>query len=203
MLDDLHFRVALIVIATLHLIAATVLLGRAKADTPLSSARAEGPLLAWSAAIAMTVYALGAAVWLFQTHWILWVSLPLPDYLRWCGAPTMALGAALHLWGARHLGANFTETIETRTFHELVTTGPYRWVRHPLYLGDMIETLGVALLSANVVVVAGATAFWWVVVLRTPREEALLAEALGAPYLAYQSRTGRFLPRFLRPPTSA
>ena len=110
----------------------------------------------------------------------------------------MVLGSALHLWGMAHLGKNLTISISTRAGHSLITGGPFSWVRHPLYVGGMIESLGVCLLLSNWVVALCAGAFWALVAIRTPLEEQVLRETFGEAYDIYCARVGRFLPRFWR-----
>jgi protein-S-isoprenylcysteine O-methyltransferase Ste14 len=81
--------------------------------------------------------------------------------------------------------------------HELVTTGPYRYVRHPVYGAFTAVVAGLGLvfrsyLLAGVAAVWLVTALWW-----ARAEEALLSspEGLGDAYRIYSERTGRFLPR--------
>ena len=88
-----------------------------------------------------------------------------------------------------------TATSATRTDHELVTAGPYRWIRHPLYTAGFGFWTGIVLLTGS----------WLLAVLfvpvvlglrrRTVLEEARLVEEFGDDYRAYAARTGRYLPR--------
>jgi len=88
-----------------------------------------------------------------------------------------------------------SETVLTKERHELVTSGPYRWVRHPLYGTGIALFLSVGLMAANAFLL-----LWTVVALVSirlivvPREEAALVEAFGQEYQSYQSRTGSLLP---------
>ena len=194
MYTDLSYRIVLIALATGHLLLSRRYMQRAQAGATLFQKREEGPLLAGAAALCFAGYALGVLVLLINPTWMAWAAMPLPGSLRWCGAPLMALGAALHLWGAHHLGANLTVTISTRAGHTLVTSGPFQWVRHPLYSGGMLESIGVCLLLGSGVVAVFAAGFWGVVVWRTRLEEDALVVAFGEPYRAYRERVGRFVP---------
>jgi len=121
--------------------------------------------------------------------------LSFPWWLRWTGAALFAAADLLFLQVHRHLGANFYANLKLRKGHELVTTGPYRWVRHPMYLGLYLNHLGVFLLTANWFI--GATwlvGFTLIMVYRLPREEAMMLGKFGAEYELYRKRTGRFLP---------
>ncbi|MEB3222726.1 MAG: isoprenylcysteine carboxylmethyltransferase family protein [Candidatus Sericytochromatia bacterium] len=82
---------------------------------------------------------------------------------------------------------------------EIVTWGPYAWVRHPFYLGYLLAA-GAAALLAPGPIMAGWVGYTWAVLARTARREErrLLASALGAEYAPYMARTGRFLPGWRR-----
>jgi protein-S-isoprenylcysteine O-methyltransferase len=80
--------------------------------------------------------------------------------------------------------------------HDLVRHGPYRFLRHPLYSGDLAMLLGAALGTVNMLLLA----LWPVSALGTyfltRQEDALLASKFGAAYETYARRTGRLMPRF-------
>ena len=196
MYTDLPFRLAIVIIAILQLAISRRYLHAADAEKSIAQPRAEGPLLAWSAGLFIAAYGICVFLWLLNPAWMAWASISFPAGLRWSGAPCMALGASLHLWGTHHLGRNLTVTISTRADHALISSGPYRWVRHPLYTGGMVESLGVALLVANWAVAVSAVAFWVVVALRTAKEEAVLEQTFGENYRDYRRRVGRFLPQW-------
>ena len=73
----------------------------------------------------------GLLAFLIAPSWMAWSSVPLPVPLRWLGVGLGIVAAALLIWTFRNLGKNLTDTVVTRKDHTLVTTGPYRWVRHP------------------------------------------------------------------------
>ncbi|HYB90653.1 MAG TPA: isoprenylcysteine carboxylmethyltransferase family protein [Candidatus Binataceae bacterium] len=125
-----------------------------------------------------------------------WAALPLPGWLRWLGAPVGAVGVA-GLWRVhRELGRNFRGTLHLRPEHRLVTSGPYRWVRHPMYTAIYAILISFLLLSANWFIGGGFIAvFTAVIVSRLPREEAVMTARFGDEYRAYMARTGRLLPR--------
>lgn len=192
---DLSYRIAMVALSAAHLVVSRRYMKRSGAGATLFQKRDEGLLLAWAAAICFAGYALSVLLILLNPAWMAWGALPLSGVVRWSGAPLMALGAALHVWGAHHLGANLTVTISTRNGHTLVTSGPFRWVRHPLYSGGMLESMGVCLLLANGAVVAFAVGFWGLVIWRTPLEEARLEAVFGEAYRDYRSHVGRFVPK--------
>ena len=126
-----------------------------------------------------------------------WAAIELPTALRWVGVGLGATTVPTVYWVLSTLGSNVSETVLTKERHELVTSGPYRWVRHPLYGTGIALFLSVGLMAAN------AFLLLWTVValvairfLVVPREEAALVQAFGREYENYQSRTGSLFPRF-------
>ena len=109
------------------------------------------------------------------------------------------LGIAVLLWASRVMGGYLA--IEGLTpAHELVTRGPYRYVRHPVYASFMAIGAGTALVFRSYLllgpfVLLVTTGLWWV-----RAEERLLAshDGFGDAYRAYAARTGRLLPRLRR-----
>lgn len=94
------------------------------------------------------------------------------------------------------IGDNISETILTKSTHQLVTHGPYRWIRHPLYAFALLLLLPLGLLASNWFLLLfpciRAVVFRWVVI---PREEANLIKLFGKQYETYRERTGALLPR--------
>ena len=125
-----------------------------------------------------------------------WASLELPSWLRWVGAG-LALGCLPLLWWVfRSIGDNISETVLTKVDHQLVTLGPYRWVRHPLYSASLLMFFSLGLMAASWLIMllaaTGAVIFRLVVI---PKEEGRLIQAFGEDYQAYRSQTGAMLPR--------
>ncbi len=131
-------------------------------------------------------------------HWGGWPRLPLPDWLRQAGLLLGFFCAAGNWWVLSTLGKNVSETVLTKRDHELVTGGPYRWVRHPLYASGVVLLSSFTLISANlfllVLTVLVAALFRTIVI---PREEAHLEDRFGKRYREYRNRTGALLPRLL------
>lgn len=124
-----------------------------------------------------------------------WSALPLPRWSRWLGAGALAY----LLWVHGALGANFSSTLHVTDRHTLVTQGPYRRVRHPMYTTFYLLLTAFFLLSANwfigLVWLGGLSL---VVAARIGKEEAVMIERFGDQYREYMGRTGRFLPRLKR-----
>ena len=111
------------------------------------------------------------------------------------GAALGGMGAGLLLWTFRTLGPNLTDTVVTRKAHTLVTRGPYRWVRHPLYDSAAALIVAMSLMAANWSVLVVGAFVLLLLIARTRTEEQKLRARFGESYRAYESRTGRFFPR--------
>ena len=124
-----------------------------------------------------------------------WSKIDLPSWLKILGM-ILATVCVLWLWWVFHtIGNNISETVLTKDSHELITSGPYRWIRHPLYAGALLLLFSLSLIFADWVVfafaLAGLLSFRLLII---PVEEDHLLEAFGEDYECYQSRTGALLP---------
>lgn len=137
---------------------------------------------------------LGVWIYMINPAWMSWSALELPLWVRWTGVGMVILAIPLIHWMFSSLGKNATDTVAIRERHSLVTHGPYRYVRHPMYSLSFLYFIGYSLLAANWFI--GTTGLIALVMLmvRTPVEEAKLEEAFGDEYRMYASRTARFIP---------
>jgi protein-S-isoprenylcysteine O-methyltransferase Ste14 len=133
---------------------------------------------------------------LIQPRWVAFAHVDLPGWLRLAGIPLGFSGIALFAWMLVHLGLNVTSTSRPRQSAKLVTSGPYRWIRHPMYTFTLVLLLSASLLTASGVVAVGGLIMFALLAARSGLEEQRLGEKFGEAYRAYQRRTGRFLPRW-------
>jgi protein-S-isoprenylcysteine O-methyltransferase Ste14 len=137
----------------------------------------------------------GLLAFLIDPRWLAWSSVSLPVGLRWAGVGLGVVAGVLLIWALRKLGTNLTDTVVTRKGHTLVTTGPYRWVRHPFYVYCALAVLATSLAAANWFLLATGGAVLLLLVARTRIEEEKRIERFGDDYREYMRRTGRFFPR--------
>ena len=123
-------------------------------------------------------------------------SIPFPLWLRWLGVLTLAGGITLLGLSHHHLGRSFHSLIVSKAERVLVDTGPYRWIRHPIYTAYLVNYVSGGLVAGNLVLTFVPVIFYGVLVLmRVDKEEALLREEFGPRYQDYIDRTGRLLPK--------
>lgn len=132
-------------------------------------------------------------VWPPLMEWGQWT---LGAEVRWSGLLIALVGVAFLVWVQKHLSRNFTGTVQIRPGGSVVTTGPYAYVRHPMYWSLLLIGGGLFLLTANWFLGGGfLLIILTVIILRTPIEEAALLKAYGDEYAEYAKRTGRFFPK--------
>lgn len=158
--------------------------------------RSEDPApIHWTIRGLWLVLVASLVLYLAVPGWVGPVVLEHPTWLRIGGLALAGLDLGLVVWTLGSLGSNITATSITREEHELVTHGPYRWVRHPLYTSGTILWISVWAFSGLLIFLAIMVASLSVVLWRLPREEAELEERFGETYLSYKERTGALLPR--------
>ena len=130
------------------------------------------------------------------TPWLAFADYHLPTWAPWCGASLMVFSLWLFWRSHADLGLNWSQTLEIRKAHQLVTHGVYRSVRHPMYASIWLWCLAQGLLLANWLAgwYAGA-AFAVMYFVRTPREERMMCDSFGEEYHQYMRQTGRLFPR--------
>jgi protein-S-isoprenylcysteine O-methyltransferase Ste14 len=116
------------------------------------------------------------------------------DAVRWLGVVLFAAGGALRIWPVFVLGHRFSGLVAIQPGHTLVTGGVYGVIRHPSYLGLLINSLGWALAFRSMVGVLLTALTIPPLIARIRAEERLLHTQFGDEYDAYRSRTWRLLP---------
>lgn len=116
------------------------------------------------------------------------------EVIRWLGVALFAAGGALRMWPVFVLGHRFSGLVAIQPGHTLVTTGIYSVIRHPSYLGLLINSLGWGLAFRSGVGVALTALTIVPLVARIRAEERLLHAQFGADYVAYRARTSRLIP---------
>jgi protein-S-isoprenylcysteine O-methyltransferase Ste14 len=123
--------------------------------------------------------------------------LPWSAAAYWVGATLTALGLLFAVWARRRLGRNWSGSVTVKADHELVTGGPYRYVRHPIYSGLLLGFVGSAIARDEwrgwVAVLLGLAAFS----MKLRLEERRMRQIFGAAYEAYAARVSALIPGVL------
>lgn len=107
----------------------------------------------------------------------------------------MALaGLAVMLWARVTIGRNWSGGVVLKENHQLVTSGPYRFVRHPIYSGLLLLTLGWAVLRGSVVGFLGPIVLFFLFWIKSRAEERLMIDHFGEAYLEYRARVKALIP---------
>lgn len=114
------------------------------------------------------------------------------------GACTMLLGIALALWAQSVMGHLWIPGIGTHKGHKLVTSGPFGYIRHPIYTGIGLMAIGSVILSMNPFMLGFSGLLWLSVAIRVPHEEMLMHQKFKKRWERYVESTGLFIPRFRR-----
>ncbi|HEY2445395.1 MAG TPA: isoprenylcysteine carboxylmethyltransferase family protein [Rhizomicrobium sp.] len=117
------------------------------------------------------------------------------DAIRWIGVALFAIGGAVRLWPVHVLGYRFSGLVAIQPGHRLVTDGIYGTIRHPSYLGLLVNGLGWSLAFRSGAGVLLTLLFVPALLARIHAEENLLHEYFGAEYDAYRARTWRLIPK--------
>ncbi len=169
---------------------------RARQATGTIERRQEGGVFLLLRALVALPLLLSILAYVVNPRWMAWSSVALPEWLRWIGAGAGALTVPSALWVFRSIGSNISETVLTKEAHKLVTAGPYRWVRHPLYTTGLALLLSIGLMAANHLILSlAALALVLILSVVIPKEEKNLLRVFPGEYAAYRRRTGRLLPR--------
>src|ERR1700723_219986 len=129
--------------------------------------------------------------WLYLQLW------PVGFWPFWLGPAVTVAGLLFAVWARKYLGRNWSRSVTIKQGHELITTGPYAVVRHPIYTGILTGFLGMAIAISQVrgfiVVVLILFAYW----LKLRMEEGFMRSQFGETYATYAHQTAALMPYLL------
>jgi protein-S-isoprenylcysteine O-methyltransferase Ste14 len=120
-----------------------------------------------------------------------------PDafWIAQVGATLTAAGIAFAIWARVHIGRNWSGQVMIKQDHELIRTGPYSRIRHPIYTGLLLALLGTAFAMGQYRAILGFVLIAVGFIYKAKREEQLLTEHFGPAFDEHKRHTGFFLPR--------
>jgi protein-S-isoprenylcysteine O-methyltransferase Ste14 len=125
------------------------------------------------------------------TGWFLPLTFP---FAMGVGVTIQAASLLLAIWARRHLGRNWSAEVRIAVGHQLVRTGPYRWLRHPIYTAMLGMFLGTAIACGQYHALLGLMLLVIVYLRKTRLEEQILQQTFGAEYDAYRRGTWALVP---------
>ena len=134
--------------------------------------------------------------YVINPQWLSWASLSFPLWLRWLGVGIALIGFALLQWAQVTLGRSWSDTPRMLKDQALITSGPYQFIRHPIYTAFILILGSTLFISSNWLI-----GFTWAgmtvldIASRIGFEESLMLEFFGDQYREYMKKTGRLLPR--------
>ncbi len=153
--------------------------------------------------LAMMIYEILTFIaYVFFYKWIPWEIThiaQIPSWLRWIGLP-LGIGALIYFIIIHEaLGKNFSPKLRIKKEQTLITSGPYKRIRHPMYVAFLLLHIAVFLIVSNWII--GVT--WMVflitiIIVRVKPEEDMMLERFGDEYSQYMKRTWRFFPKFTK-----
>lgn len=129
--------------------------------------------------------------------YIFWGIIAIPWTAKLIGLFFLAAGLWLKIWSYKSLGKNWSAKINIYNDHFLVKTGPYKWIRHPVYDSYLLTFIGGFLISGDCLVLIIGVGYFFLNVARAYEEEKLLGDKFKKEYQSYHNKTGMFLPAFL------
>ena len=131
--------------------------------------------------------------------WLAFASLSFPVWPRWAGVALALAGFALLQWAQVTLGKSWSDTPRMMKEQTLITSGPYQFIRHPIYTAFILILGSMLLISANWLI---GLAWIGMTIMeaasRVDFEESLMLEYFGDQYREYIKKTGRLLPRLMQ-----
>lgn len=121
--------------------------------------------------------------------------LPDQPWIGVLGAALALAGVAFAIWARWHIGKNWSGTVTIKQEHELIRTGPYRHIRHPIYTGILLAVVGTVIAIGEYRALVGFGVILIGFIAKAKREESFLATQFGPAFDEHRRQTGFFLPR--------
>jgi len=153
---------------------------------PSASSQLKYSLLTWAGAVLLFMHPRSASG-LLQP-------LVSSSALSWTGVALVAIGLGFSVWARVHLGRLWSARVTLKEGHAIVRTGPYGFVRHPIYTGLVIAILGTLLTEITVAAMAGVVLITTGFVIKLRQEERLLTDHFGAAYDVYRAEVRGLIP---------
>jgi protein-S-isoprenylcysteine O-methyltransferase Ste14 len=112
------------------------------------------------------------------------------------GIALTAVGVTFAIWARLYIGENWSSAAAVKVNHELIRTGPYAWVRHPIYSGLLLAAIGTSLVRDEVRGLLALPIVWFGFWIKSRIEEQFMLKTFGPAYAEYSRSTGALIPKF-------
>ena len=116
------------------------------------------------------------------------------EVVRWFDMSLTAAGLCFTVWARTNLGRNWSGFVTLKKDHKLIRTGPYKFVRHPIYTGLLMAAIGSAFVASRPAAVVGVCLVLVAFLIKIRHEESLLTQEFGYEYRTYKSEVAALIP---------
>jgi protein-S-isoprenylcysteine O-methyltransferase Ste14 len=152
-----------------------------------------------SSRLSYTVLTVAAALAMFSgdvpREWLRIRIFPANLWIEVLGIALTAAGIGFAIWARIYLGGNWSGSVTVKVGHQLVRSGPYRWVRHPIYSGMILGMLGTAIVRGQVRGLVAVALLYIGFTIKSRIEERVMMSTFGAEYDEYSRTTGAIVPK--------
>jgi protein-S-isoprenylcysteine O-methyltransferase Ste14 len=127
--------------------------------------------------------------------WLHFRLLPDAPYVWWAGLLITAVGMAIAIWARLTLGTDWSGMVTLKENHELIRTGLYSRIRHPIYTGILLGLVGSGMIRGQLRDLIGFVFLLTTLHFKAKREEVFLHQEFGSSFVEHQRRTSMFLPK--------
>lgn len=192
-MSEINFKIIFVVLWVLYILI------RAPFDTIYKQEEKIKTIRSAKEKILLVLMSLGLLVvpliWIF-TPFLDNFKIEFPVWLRIVGIVISVISLFYFRWIHKTLGANWSPTLEIRKGHQLIKTGPYKTIRHPMYTQIWLWTIAQGLIVSNLFAGFSGILVWAILYfIRVPKEEKMMIENFGDEYLEYMKQTGRVFPK--------
>ena len=129
-------------------------------------------------------------------NWLNHSFVPERQWIGWLGAWLTLAGVLFAIWARIRIGKEWSGEVQIKEGHQLIRSGPYAHIRHPIYTGLLIAVMGTAFAVDEYRALLGVLVIYIGFARKAKKEESFLAAQFGSAFDEHRHRTGFFLPRF-------